>query len=81
MSLDKGVTTACDPSLVLNALGYSVFIRAVLLESTSHTVKANRKLVNVLCFTIQGSSLDRIYKENAAKGWRLNFKKWRLKGC
>jgi hypothetical protein len=32
MGLDKGVTIACDPSLVLNALGYSVLIKPTLLE-------------------------------------------------
>jgi hypothetical protein len=32
MGLDKGVTIACDPSLVLNALGYSVLTKPALLE-------------------------------------------------
>ena len=32
MGLDKGVTIACAPSLVLNALGYSVLIKPMLME-------------------------------------------------
>jgi hypothetical protein len=39
MGLDKGITIACNPSLVLNALGYSVLINVVgvLALSDNHT--------------------------------------------